>query len=69
MPMSVTSLLSRSDLIERARQTGARIIVPTGALLGLDAVRAAAYGTIHSVVMKTSKPPRALQNAPYGART
>jgi aspartate dehydrogenase len=31
-------------LVEKARATGARIIVPTGALLGLDAVRAAAEG-------------------------
>ena len=31
-------------LVERAQETGARIIVPTGALLGLDAVRAAAEG-------------------------
>jgi aspartate dehydrogenase len=65
MPLSVTSLLARSDLIERAQETGARIIVPTGALLGLDAVRAAAYGTIHSVVMKTRKPPRGLQKATF----
>ena len=39
------------------RQTGARIIVPTGALLGLDAVRAAAEGPIDSVSIETRKPP------------
>ena len=45
----------------RAKQTGARILVPTGALIGLDAVRAAAEGTIHSVTMVTRKPPSGLE--------
>ena len=63
MPLSVTSLVTRMDLIERARSTGARIIVPTGALLGLDAVRAAAKGEIRSIIMKTHKPPKSLQSA------
>ena len=57
MPLSVAQLLERPDLIERAERSGARILVPTGALLGLDAVRAAAEGTIHSVRMRTRKPP------------
>jgi aspartate dehydrogenase len=39
--------------------------VPTGALLGLDAVAAAAEGTIHSVKMTTRKPPIGLNGAPY----
>ena len=65
MPLSVAQLLENSDLIERARQKGARILVPTGALIGLDAVRAAAEGTIHSVKMVTRKPPAGLEGAPY----
>ena len=60
MPLSVTSLLAHMDLIALARETGARIIVPTGALLGLDALRAAAAGTVHSVTMVTRKPPQGL---------
>ena len=39
--------------------------MPTGALLGLDAVTAAAEGAIHSVRMITRKPPRGLAGAPY----
>jgi aspartate dehydrogenase len=65
MPLSVGALLDHDDLVARARETGARIHVPTGALLGLDAVRAAAEGTIHSVRMVTRKPPRGLAGAPY----
>ena len=65
MPLSVAQLLENGDLIERAKLKGARILVPTGALIGLDAVRAAAEGTIHSVKMVTRKPPAGLEGAPY----
>jgi len=64
MPLSVGALLNHLDLIEEARATGARIVVPTGALLGLDAVRAAAEGKIASVKMVTRKPPASLAGAP-----
>ena len=62
---SVGQLLERPWLTELAEETGARIIVPTGALIGLDAVRAAAEGTIHEVRMVTRKPPAGLAGAPY----
>lgn len=65
VPSSVGALLSRDALIARARETGARIVVPTGALLGLDAVRAAAEGGIDSVTMVTRKPPGGLVGAPH----
>ncbi len=65
MPLSVGALLDEGDLVERARTTGARIIVPTGALLGLDAVRAAAEGTIASATIETRKAPAGLRGAPY----
>ncbi len=62
-PLSVTSLLEHMDLIELARETGARIVVPTGAIVGLDAVRAAALGEVRSVPMVTRKPPKGLKKA------
>jgi aspartate dehydrogenase len=40
-------------------------VVPTGALIGLDAVAAAAVGTIHSVKMVTRKPIDGLKGAPF----
>ena len=64
MPLSVGALIDHMHLIERARATGARIIVPTGALLGLDAVRATAEGTITSARIVTRKPPAGLAGAP-----
>jgi aspartate dehydrogenase len=63
--VSAGQLLEHADLVALAAGTGARIIVPTGALLGLDAVRAAAEGTIERVTMVTRKPPAGLAGAPY----
>lgn len=65
VPASVGALLPRMHLVKLAQQTGARIVVPTGALLGLDAVRAAAEGPIDSVSIETRKPPMSLIGAPY----
>jgi aspartate dehydrogenase len=63
--LSVGALLENEDLIGLARDNGGQIVVPTGALIGLDAVTAAAVGTIHSVRMITRKPVRGLAGAPY----
>jgi aspartate dehydrogenase len=63
--LSVGALLQNEDLITLAKQHGGQIGVPTGALIGLDAMTAAAEGNIHSVKMVTRKPPNGLVGAPY----
>jgi aspartate dehydrogenase len=63
--LSVGALLTNEHLVEKARRHGGTIIVPSGALLGLDAVTAAAEGEIRSVKMVTRKPVRGLIGAPY----
>jgi aspartate dehydrogenase len=63
--LSAGALLDNEDLIELAKQNGGQIVVPTGALIGLDAVTAAAVGKIYSVRMITRKPIRGLAGAPY----
>lgn len=63
--LSVGALLPLPHLVDLARKHGGQIIVPTGALLGLDAVCAAAEGTIQTVQMTTRKPPNGLAGAPY----
>jgi aspartate dehydrogenase len=63
--LSCGALLPRPELLDLAKARGGRIIVPTGALLGLDAVVAAAEGEIASVRMTTRKPPGGLKGAPY----
>ena len=65
VPLSAGALLSAPELVELAQEHGGRITVPTGALLGLDAVGAAAEGEIQSVRMTTRKPPRGLEGAPF----
>src|SRR5438309_6137402 len=63
--LSCGALLENFDLVDLARRQGGRILVPTGALLGLDAVQAAALGGISRVHMITRKPPNGLDGAPY----
>ena len=64
MPLSVGALLGHMELVDLARETGARIVVPSGAILGLDAVRAVAEGNVESVRLVTRKPPAGLAGAP-----
>ena len=66
--LSCAALLGHAHLPELAARHGGRILVPTGALLGLDAVAAAAEGVIHSVRMVTRKPPGGLAGAPHLVR-
>ncbi len=63
--LSSGALLAHDELVDAARENGGQIVVPTGALLGLDAVVAAAEGEIRSVRMITRKPVRGLLGAPY----
>jgi aspartate dehydrogenase len=63
--LSVGALLDQPQLEQLAREHGGQILVPTGALIGLDAVTAAAEGTIHSVRMVTRKPVAGLLGAPF----
>jgi aspartate dehydrogenase len=63
--LSCGALLDNEHLVELARDKGGRILVPTGALLGLDAVLAAAEGKIFTVTMTTRKPPGSLAGAPF----
>lgn len=65
MVLSVGGLLKHPELIDMARQQGHVMHIPTGALIGLDAMLAAAEGTIHSVRMVTRKPPEGLIGAPH----
>jgi aspartate dehydrogenase len=63
--LSAGAILSNEHLVGLARRHGGQIVVPSGALLGLDAVTAAAEGKIRSVRMVTRKPVRGLAGAPY----
>jgi aspartate dehydrogenase len=65
MVLSVGALLDHADWMELGRQTGSRIYVPSGAIVGLDGVKGAAIGQLSAVTMTTRKPPKALVGAPF----
>lgn len=65
IPLSCGALLQHMDLVDRAAETGARILVPTGALIALDAVKAIAQGAVERITLETRKPPRGLAGAPH----
>ncbi|MDI6819089.1 MAG: aspartate dehydrogenase [Methanothermobacter thermautotrophicus] len=61
--MSVGALMDpelREMLVELASLNGATIHVPSGAIVGLDGLKAASMGNIESVKLITRKPPRSL---------
>lgn len=63
--LSVGGLMMMPRLIEEARRHNVRVWLPSGALAGLDGVRAAREGGLHSVTLTTRKPPKGLEEAPY----
>ncbi len=60
---SCGALLERDDLYQLARENGARIFVPPGAVIGLDGVKGGAMGRLESITMTTRKPPASLKGA------
>lgn len=68
MIMSVGALVD-TELYEmikhEAEKYGRKIYIPSGAIAGLDGVKAAFIGGVKKVVLTTRKPPKALRGAPY----
>ncbi len=63
--MSVGGLLNQEDLLAEAKRNGVQVRIPTGAICGLDGIRAAMQAGLDSVTLTTRKPPRGLAGAPY----
>jgi aspartate dehydrogenase len=53
------------QLMEQARRERRRIYVPSGAIGGLDIIKAAVFGGLEECTLTTTKPPRSLAGAPY----
>jgi len=62
MVMSVNGLIQNQDLLERLT---ARLFIPSGAVCGIDGIKAANIGEISSVTITTTKSPRSLKDAPH----
>lgn len=68
MIMSVGALLDdelREKLVRLAQRHRCTLYIPTGAIGGLDVLRAAKLAGLKEAVLITRKPPRALEGAPY----
>lgn len=65
MILSIGGLLGKEVLLENASQAGITVILPSGAIGGVDAVKAALIGGIDSVSLTTRKSPASLKDAPY----
>jgi aspartate dehydrogenase len=65
MVLSAGQLARRDDLIPAFRARNQRLIIPTGAILGLDVVRALARGGVTASRIITRKGPASLVGAPY----
>lgn len=65
MIMSVGGLLGKEKLLKEAEKKGVKVYLPSGALAGIDALKAGALGKIHAVTLTTKKSPEGLNGAPY----
>jgi aspartate dehydrogenase len=68
MILSAGALLDgdfRKKLVKAAERNGKKIYVPTGAIAGLDAVKAARMAKIGLVKLTTTKNPRGYERAPF----
>lgn len=63
--MSVGGLVEHYKLLEEARAANIEVRIPSGALAGLDGIRAAMEAGLHVVTLTTRKPPKGLAGAPY----
>jgi aspartate dehydrogenase len=57
--------MAHPDLLEQVRRKNIQVRVPSGAVCGLDGIRAAMEAGLHSVTLTTRKPPKGLVGAPY----
>ena len=48
-----------------AKEKNVKIYIPSGAIAGIDALKAASLSDIKQVILTTSKPLRAWNNIPY----
>ena len=63
--MSVGGLIGNEDILSRAEKAGIKVYLPSGAVSGIDGLKAARIGKIKSVTLTTKKPVRGLLGAPY----
>jgi aspartate dehydrogenase len=66
MIMSVGGIIEGYKELEMlAAKTGASVFIPSGAVCGIDGLKAACCGKINKVTLTTKKPPKAFIGLPY----
>lgn len=66
MIMSVGGIIEHyKELDVLANEKGVSIFIPSGAICGIDGLKAASRSKIHKVTLTTKKPPKAFLGVPY----
>jgi aspartate dehydrogenase len=65
MIMSVGGVLGNESILKKLDNKNIKVYMPSGALAGIDAIKAAGCANISSVTLVTKKPPKGLEGAFY----
>jgi|YNPNPStandDraft_1061719.scaffolds.fasta_scaffold52214_2 aspartate dehydrogenase len=63
--LSVGGLLANQWIFQLAKKNNSKVYFPSGAIVGIDGLKASKFGKIKSVSLTTSKPISTLINNPY----
>jgi aspartate dehydrogenase len=63
--ISVGGILGNETLLDKARRSGIRVMLPSGAVCGIDGIKAASVAGIEKVSITTRKGTRSVKGAPY----
>jgi len=63
--MSTGGLLEHPEIFSLAKENDCSIFMPSGAVCGIDGIKATSLGKIDKVILTTRKPPQALKGSPY----
>lgn len=65
MIMSTGGLVGNEELLDRAEKNNIKIYLPSGAICGLDGIKAISNAKIEKITLTTTKPPKGLEGAPF----
>lgn len=63
--MSVGGLLNHPEIFSKALENNCRIFIPSGAVCGIDGIKALSLGKISKITLITRKPPSAFKGSPF----
>lgn len=66
--MSVGKILDAQDLFALARRRGRHLLIPSGAIAGIDAIKSASLARIRKITLTTRKPLNGFAGNPYLVR-